>query len=380
MMTGGLSPWREGAAAQSLQAVRSRAGGAGGGWQSPGGSWPRCPVIGTTTAAFSWVPRVRQPGGRRGAWVGGECVVAGAVQDVAGLADELAGFGQGGALAVAPVLDLGVAGVVGGARAGVGLGGLVQGPAQDRGLAAAEARQVAACRRRTRRCPGCEPDGLAGGGEPAGLAGLGTPSPARTAGRRRTAGPRIPGAAGASAGPRPGSGPRQVAGSMASWPAAGPGGRADSVLGGRVAGEAADHPAASASRSSARQRRRVDEVPGRQGCGSCHRLWRRGLMAAPIRPGHFRRRPAPPPPGVTEPSSVSARSLVLGLPACFAALLGALFLDVHDSQPQRLGDGVVVRELGPRLEDLAHLPVERLDGVGRVEHPGTAPARTAGTG
>jgi hypothetical protein len=45
---------------------------------------------------------------------GGEGVVAELGQDVMGLAEDLAGLGQRGALAVAAVFDLGVAGVVGG--------------------------------------------------------------------------------------------------------------------------------------------------------------------------------------------------------------------------------------------------------------------------
>ena len=45
---------------------------------------------------------------------GSERVVAEPGQDVAGLAEDLAGLGQGGALAVLAVLDLRVVGVVGG--------------------------------------------------------------------------------------------------------------------------------------------------------------------------------------------------------------------------------------------------------------------------
>ena len=52
---------------------------------------------------------------------GGERVVAELGQDVAGLAEDLAGLGQGGALAALAVLDRGVVAVVGGGRAGVGL-------------------------------------------------------------------------------------------------------------------------------------------------------------------------------------------------------------------------------------------------------------------
>jgi len=74
------------------------------------------------------VPRLRSPGGSGG----GERVVAELGQDVAGLADDLAGLRQRGALAVLAVPDGGVVGVVGGRGAGVGLAGLVGGPAQHR--------------------------------------------------------------------------------------------------------------------------------------------------------------------------------------------------------------------------------------------------------
>ena len=50
----------------------------------------------------------------------GERVVAELGQDVAGLPDNLAGFGQGGALGVLAVGDGGVVAVVGGRGAGVG--------------------------------------------------------------------------------------------------------------------------------------------------------------------------------------------------------------------------------------------------------------------
>jgi hypothetical protein len=56
---------------------------------------------------------------------GGECVVAELGENVTGLPDDLAGLGQGGALAVNPVLGLGIVGVVGGAAAGVMHAGLV---------------------------------------------------------------------------------------------------------------------------------------------------------------------------------------------------------------------------------------------------------------
>ena len=49
---------------------------------------------------------------------GGQRVVAELGQDVAGLAEDLAGLGQGGALAVLAVLHLGIVAVVGSRRAG----------------------------------------------------------------------------------------------------------------------------------------------------------------------------------------------------------------------------------------------------------------------
>src|SRR5712691_5927471 len=70
------------------------------------------------------------PGQRAGSWLvtvtvsgsgGGQRVVAEFGQDVAGLAEDLAGFGHGGALAVLAVLDGCVVVVVGGAGPGVGL-------------------------------------------------------------------------------------------------------------------------------------------------------------------------------------------------------------------------------------------------------------------
>src|SRR6516162_11912749 len=63
---------------------------------------------------------------------GGERVVAELGQDVMGLAEDLAGLGQAGALAVLAVLHLGVVAVVRGGGAGVGLARLVEGPAQHR--------------------------------------------------------------------------------------------------------------------------------------------------------------------------------------------------------------------------------------------------------
>ena len=62
---------------------------------------------------------------------GGERVVAELSQDVAGLADQLAGLRQGGDLAVLAVLDRRVVAVAGCRSAGVGLAGLIGHPAQD---------------------------------------------------------------------------------------------------------------------------------------------------------------------------------------------------------------------------------------------------------
>src|SRR5258708_37877609 len=62
---------------------------------------------------------------------GGERVVAELGQDVAGLADELAGLRQGGDLAVLAVLHGRVVVVAGGRSAAVGLAGLIGHPAQD---------------------------------------------------------------------------------------------------------------------------------------------------------------------------------------------------------------------------------------------------------
>src|SRR5256886_8876328 len=83
-------------------------------------------------------------GGRGGAWAaaagwrawagsgGGQRVVAELGQDVAGLPEELAGLGQGGALAVLAVLHLGVVAVVRSRGASAGLAGLIHRPAQHR--------------------------------------------------------------------------------------------------------------------------------------------------------------------------------------------------------------------------------------------------------
>src|SRR5208283_3945020 len=73
----------------------------------------------------------RSPAGTGPGSDGGERVVAELGQDVAGLADELAGLRQGGDLAVGAVLDGRVVVVAGGRRAAVGLAGLIGHPAQD---------------------------------------------------------------------------------------------------------------------------------------------------------------------------------------------------------------------------------------------------------
>src|SRR3984893_11430613 len=65
--------------------------------------------------------RPRQDGHHESRSGGGERVVAELGQDVAGLPEDLAGLGEGGALAALAVLDGGVVAVVRGRRAGVGL-------------------------------------------------------------------------------------------------------------------------------------------------------------------------------------------------------------------------------------------------------------------
>jgi len=99
---------------------------------------------------------------------GGERVVAELGQDVMGLAEDLAGLGQAGALAVLAVLDRGVVGVVGGRGPGVGLAGLIDRPAQHRRSLPGQppGRALAVGGGDGDVQPG-EPDRLAGGGEPA---------------------------------------------------------------------------------------------------------------------------------------------------------------------------------------------------------------------
>src|SRR5215813_14802354 len=96
---------------------------------------------------------------------------AGPGQDVAGLPEELAGLGQAGALGVLAVLDRGVVAVVGGRGAGVGLAGLIDGPAQHR-----------------RPLPGQLPGRALAAGEPDGDAPARRTGP--PCGRRRTGPPR----------------------------------------------------------------------------------------------------------------------------------------------------------------------------------------------
>jgi hypothetical protein len=94
-------------------------GEAGSGGQRIGGSWPRWSPSGESgcicglagPAVTGWSPCHR---GKGVSARGGERVVAELSEDVMGLAEDLAGLGQRGALAVAAVLDLGVVAVVGG--------------------------------------------------------------------------------------------------------------------------------------------------------------------------------------------------------------------------------------------------------------------------
>src|ERR1035441_4239058 len=121
---------------------------------------------------------------------GGERVVAEPGQDVAGLPEDLAGLGQGGALAVLAGLDLRIITVVGGRGPGMGLAGLIHRPAQARRALPGQP---------PGRAPGIggaggdiqpgEPDRLAGGGEPGRprTAAPPAPSPRSGAGRRPAA-------------------------------------------------------------------------------------------------------------------------------------------------------------------------------------------------
>src|ERR1019366_2493935 len=105
-------PWGAGpAAADSGSAGAGRGG-------TPSGEFG-CGMPGRARLVTSLVTMVA-----RGSY-GGERVVAELGQDVAGLPDDLAGLGQGGALAVLAVLDSRVVGVVGGGEVGVDLAGLI---------------------------------------------------------------------------------------------------------------------------------------------------------------------------------------------------------------------------------------------------------------
>src|SRR5258708_37913990 len=99
---------------------------------------------------------------------GGERVVAELGQDVAGLADELAGLRQGGDLAVLAVLHGRVVVVAGGRSAAVGLAGLIGHPAQDlRALAGPVPGRALAVGGADGGIQPGEPDPLAAGGETA---------------------------------------------------------------------------------------------------------------------------------------------------------------------------------------------------------------------
>jgi hypothetical protein len=107
------------------------------------------------------------PSEAKGGCQGGEGLVAEFGQNMAGLPDDLAGFGQGGALAVLAVLHLGVVAVVGGGGAGVGLAGLIHRPAQyRRSLPGQPPGQTLAVRRPDGDVQPGEPDRFAGGREP----------------------------------------------------------------------------------------------------------------------------------------------------------------------------------------------------------------------
>src|SRR6516162_10520236 len=97
-----------------------------------GGSGPRWSPSVSSAAAGPAGPAVTCWSPWRVSGRGGERVVAELGQDVMGLAEDLAGLGQAGALAVLAVLDRGVVPVVGGRGPGVGLASLVDRPAQHR--------------------------------------------------------------------------------------------------------------------------------------------------------------------------------------------------------------------------------------------------------
>src|SRR6266700_7738663 len=102
---------------------------------------------------------------------GGERVVAELGQDVTGLAEDLAGLGDGCPLAVLAVFDLRVVGVVRRRGAGVGLAGLIDRPAQYlRALPGQPPGRALAVGGPDGDVQPGEPDRLAGGGEPVGAA------------------------------------------------------------------------------------------------------------------------------------------------------------------------------------------------------------------
>ena len=152
----------------------------------------------------------RGPPGRRVTVAGHESRVSGGCervaaepgQDAAGLPDDLAGPGQGGARGVLAAGDGGAAAVAGGGGAGADLAGLVRGPAQHRRSLPGQlpGGTLAAGAVDGDVQPG-EPDRLAGGGEPV--------FPARPAGQRQRGdrpGPAEPGGQDLRAGQLPGGG------------------------------------------------------------------------------------------------------------------------------------------------------------------------------
>jgi len=157
--------------------------------------------------------------------------------------------------------------------------------------------------------------------------------------------------------------------------AAGPGGRAGAgVLGGRVAGQAADHPGGVGEQAGQLVSVvRLDEDP-LVGQGDRHPAHRFPLFPRPGRSHGVHRDPAGPfrveggqrlPPARRDRAldQVSRRiALVvrlarrgLGCPG-----RGPLVLDIDDTQPQQLHEGIIVREMTAGLDDLPHLPVKRL--------------------
>src|SRR5712691_3798806 len=104
--------------------ARQGTGGLTGLWREPAAVVPHRMMM-APLADPSTLPVITVAGSRRG-----ERVVAELGQQVARPADDLAGLGQGGALAALAVLHRRVVAVIGGAGPGVGLPGLVHAPAQ----------------------------------------------------------------------------------------------------------------------------------------------------------------------------------------------------------------------------------------------------------